>query len=57
MIFLTGAIVLSAKYYLFNKYINQTLIAYVLYVIGNNYFMSWSMRQYSILIKRCGLIL
>lgn len=33
MIFLTGAIALSAKYYLFNKYLNQTLIAYVLYVI------------------------
>ena len=33
MIFLTGVIALSAKYYLFNKYINQTLIAYVLYVI------------------------
>ena len=34
MIFLTGLIALSAKYYLFNKYINRTLIAYVLYVIA-----------------------
>jgi hypothetical protein len=33
MIFLTGVIALSAKYYLFNKYINQTLIAYSLYII------------------------
>lgn len=34
MIFLTGVIALSAKYYLFNRYINQTLIAYSLYIIA-----------------------
>jgi hypothetical protein len=33
MIFFTGAIALFAKYYLFNKYINQTFIAYLLYVV------------------------
>ena len=33
MIFVTGLIALSIKYYLFNKYINRTLIAYLLYVI------------------------
>jgi len=33
MIFLTGLIALTVKYYLFNKYLDQTLIAYVLYVI------------------------
>lgn len=34
MVFLTGFIALFAKYYVFNKYIDQTLIAYVLYVIA-----------------------
>jgi len=55
--FLIGAIALSAKYYLFNEYINQTLIAYVLYVIGDNYFISWSLRQYRMSIMGSRLML
>ena len=34
MIYLTGLLALSIKYYLFNKYLNYALIAYVLYVLA-----------------------
>ena len=33
-IYLTGLLALSIKYYLFNKYLNYALIAYVLYVLA-----------------------
>ena len=34
MIYLTGLLALSIKYYLFNKYLNHALLAYVLYVLA-----------------------